>query len=98
MKALEDIIKLFPRDLQDLLRRMNLDFDKLQEIRLRVGCPLLLRYDGQEILVGTHETGQAHETGRGEQIIRCNAKDPLGGRTVTVQEIRETMEAVGRYF
>ena len=35
----EDVLKLFPGRLRDILGRANLDFDRLQEIRLRVNKP-----------------------------------------------------------
>lgn len=91
MKDLEEIIKIFPRNIQDVLRAISLDFEQLQEIRLRAGRPLLLQYKGQECWAGTNG-----------KWIAADRRTDLGHLQDSVcwissQEIRETMEAVGRY-
>ena len=40
------IQNLFASNVRQLLIDADLDYDKLYEIRLRVGRPLLLRYEG----------------------------------------------------
>lgn len=47
-KRVESILKILPVKLRDKILSEKLDFRRLQEIRLRAGQPLLLRYDGQE--------------------------------------------------
>lgn len=47
-KRVESILKILPVKLRDKILSEKLDFRRLQEIRLRAGQPLWLRYDGQE--------------------------------------------------
>lgn len=47
-KRIESVLKILPVKLRDKILSEKLDFRRLQEIRLRAGQPLLLRYDGQE--------------------------------------------------
>ena len=44
----QQIENLFAGNIRQLLMEANLDYDKLYEIRLRVGRPLFLTYDGGE--------------------------------------------------
>lgn len=44
----EDLLKIFAAPVRNLLERSSLDYDRLQEVRLRVQAPLLLRYDNAE--------------------------------------------------
>ena len=78
----EDVLKLFPGRLRDILGRANLDFDRLQEIRLRVNKPLILLYDGREVFLD----------GFGRQwSIRQK------GYTVTPEDISGTLEYISSY-
>ena len=85
MKEMDEILKLFPLSLRKLLGEM--DFGKLQEIRLRAFGPLLLQYEGQEWFVSRERglTAVKEMTGVTDAYI------------VEPREIRETLEAVGRY-
>ena len=42
-----EITGLFPRRLRQILESISLDFDQLEEVRLRCGQPVLLRVNGQ---------------------------------------------------
>ena len=50
--AEERILDILPREVRLLLCREALDFDYLQEIRLRANLPLLLIYRGEELFIG----------------------------------------------
>ena len=44
----QSIWKMFPDELRDLFRIVSLRQEKIQEIRLRIGCPVYVIEDGQE--------------------------------------------------
>lgn len=44
----EVILTILPHQLREVLKRENIDFQSIQEIRLRVGKPLILLYRGNE--------------------------------------------------
>ena len=50
----EQIENLFAGNIRQLLMEAQLDYDKLYEIRLRVGRPLFLTYDGGECFLRSH--------------------------------------------
>ena len=52
----EQIQNLFSGNIRQLLMEAELDYDKLYEIRLRVGRPLFLTYDGGECFLKRKET------------------------------------------
>lgn len=82
MKDRDDILHIFSRRIRGVLEQADLDFEELQEIRLRAEKPLFVRLRGEEYLLS--EQGD-RET------------DPEKAWKVPVREIRETMEFVGKY-
>lgn len=78
----EDVLKLFPAMIRDILGRAHLDFDRLQEIRLRVNKPLILLYDGREVFLDGF--GRQWSTGQ-------------KGYTVTPEDINGTLEYISSY-
>lgn len=82
MKDRDDILHLFSRRIREILERADLDFEELQEIRLRAEGPLFVRFRGEEYVLS--------EQGR-------IGKEPQNAWKVPVREIRETMEFVGKY-
>lgn len=78
----EELIRIFSLHIREILGRADLDFERLQEIRLRALRPLLVRYEGEECFLS--------EEGK---LLR----DSGGAWCVTPREIRETMEFVGKY-
>ena len=48
----QELWKVFPLNLRRVLSSMNIEFERLQEIRLRVREPLLIIYDNREFFVG----------------------------------------------
>lgn len=82
MKDKDEIIHFFPGHIREMLEQAEIDFEQLQEIRLRVHKPFLLRLVGGEYFL----------SGQGEVL-----KEPEGAWNVTQKELRETMELVGKY-
>lgn len=77
-----EIYTLLPAGLRDILKKAAPDQERLQEIRLRVGRPVLLRYDGREWALAA-----------GGEL--CVAADQ--GHIVTAEELRGTMECISGY-
>ena len=48
----EEIGKLFPKEVRNLLEKAELKQEYLQEIRLRINGPLLVVYRGEEYFLG----------------------------------------------
>lgn len=82
MNTKDDLIKIFSLKLRTILGKLIIDYDKLQEIRLRMNAPLLIIYGNQEFFV----TEDARLT-----------DNPSKGVTITKNEIRETMEYISNY-
>ena len=59
MDRKEEILKIFPKELRQVLSRIQAEFSEIQEIRLRAGQPLMMVCKGREYLVG--EKGQLLE-------------------------------------
>lgn len=51
MAGREEVLKIFPRDLRAVLGQVTVDFDRVQEIRMRTQKPLLLICGGREYAV-----------------------------------------------
>lgn len=47
----KEFLKIFSVNLRWVLERLNVDFEHLQEIRLRAECPLLITWNGKEYFV-----------------------------------------------
>lgn len=82
MNKKDELLKIFSIKLRTILSKINLDYDFLQEIRLRVNAPLLVIYDNKEFFV-TSES----ELSKGE----------ADAYIITKNEIRETMEYISNY-
>ncbi len=82
MDKQEEILRLFSLQIRGILKKLPLEYERLQEIRLRAGKPLLLRYDNQEYFV--EEAGSLNLETDKPYLIREN-------------EIRETMEYISNY-
>lgn len=54
----EEILDILPKDAGDLFMRCDLDFSLLQEIRMRVGQPLQILYQGQKWFLSRKGTRQ----------------------------------------
>ena len=78
----ESIRRIFSMNLRRIISCLNLDYDKLQEIRLRSNQPLIVLYDNHEYFV---------EEGRGLTFNQEKAY------IVKISEMKETMEYVSNY-
>lgn len=82
MNTKDELLKIFSVKLRTILGKARIDFQKLQEIRLRMNAPLLLIYENQEYFL-TEEAKMVH--------------NPLLAVIITKNEIRETMEYISNY-
>jgi stage III sporulation protein AA len=82
LKKKDELIKIFSYKVQEVLSKLEVDFEGLQEIRLRVDNPLIIQYRGQEYFI--------NQTGR----FCRNLEDAC---IIGKREIAETMEYVGNY-
>ena len=79
---MEELLRLFPIGLREVLRNSRLEKEKLQEIRLRINGPCMIRYENQEYFI--KEQGG----------ITTEAKSAY---VVCGKEIKEIMEFVSNY-
>ncbi len=82
MEKQEEILRLFSLEIRNILKKLPLKYEKLQEIRLRAGKPLLIYYDNREYFV--EESG----------VMRKESDKPY---LIREKEIRETMEYISNY-
>lgn len=82
MKIKDELLKIFSLKLRNILSKLRIDFEELQEIRLRIDCPLMINYGNREFFVSENSS---------------LVKDPSQGVPVTKNEIRETMEYISNY-
>ena len=78
----EDVLRLFPGTIREILKQAAWDADTLQEIRLRTGKPLILWQNGEEFFVSS-------------QGVLTRHRDMA--YLVKQEEIRTTMEYLGQY-
>lgn len=78
----EEITRIFSLHIREILKKADLDFARLQEIRLRALKPLAIHYEEREYFLG--EGGE-------------RTKDAKRAWLVSRQELRETMEFIGKY-
>lgn len=82
MNKKDELLKIFSIKLRTMLSKVEFDYDKLQEIRLRVNGPLIVIYDNKEYFV-TNES----------QLVE-NENDAYN---ILKNEIRETMEYISNF-
>ena len=82
MNKKEDFMKIFTSQIRTILSKLQIDFEQLQEIRLRIQSPLLILYQNKEFYVG--EDGTLGGNRENAYIISKN-------------EIKETMEYISNY-
>lgn len=59
----KQIINILSKDIKYVIERENINFEQLQEIRLRIGCPLILNISGKEYILSLYVTElQVRET------------------------------------
>lgn len=77
-----ELIKIFPPGLRKILEKVNVNYDDLQEIRLRVNMPLMMVCKNEEFMFSS-----------GGQLL----KNDTGAYVVTPEDIRQTMALVSNY-
>lgn len=82
MSKKEELLKIFSIRLRTLLSKVVMNYDLLQEIRLRADAPLIVRYDNKEYFISV----DSYLTNR-EQ----------GAYVITKAEVKETMEFISNY-
>ncbi len=82
MTKREEILKIVSINLRHILEKMDIDFDLLQEIRIRMLEPFILIYDGEEYFVSE----QGKLLLEAEQSYR-----------VTAIDIKETLEYISNF-
>jgi stage III sporulation protein AA len=82
MGTKDELLKIFSLKLRTVLGKLNIDYERLQEIRLRMNAPLLIIYSNKEAFI-TEDAGLVN--------------DPSKAIIVTKNEIRETMEYISNY-
>lgn len=82
MNQLDELLKIFSINLRTLLSKVDLDFELLQEIRLRVNAPLFLIYDNKEFFVS-------------DDSKLINKKE--NAFYINKNEIKETMEYISNF-
>lgn len=61
MEKLEGLLKVLPQELRESFRTLAAQYDKLQEIRLRVGRPVLVYLEGREYFLGAEGIGSINK-------------------------------------
>lgn len=51
MEKKDELIHIFSKNIREILNRMSVDFEEVQEIRLRVGAPLFVVYRSEEYCI-----------------------------------------------
>ncbi|WP_333649049.1 stage III sporulation protein AA [Lacrimispora sp.] len=82
MEKKDELIKIFSRNIREILNQVTVDFDEVQEIRLRVAAPLLMIYRNEEFYMTPKGT------------LSREVKDAY---TVSKNELKEMMEYMSSY-
>ncbi|MDF2907986.1 MAG: hypothetical protein K0R34_3307 [Herbinix sp.] len=82
MSTKDELLKILSLKLRTVFGKLTIDFDKLQEIRLRINAPLLVIYNNQESFISEEA-----------KLVNSPAKAVI----VTRNEVRETMEYISNY-
>lgn len=77
-----ELLKIFSIGLREVLGKLDIEYDKLQEIRLRVNEPLIVIYDNKEYFVNNN----------GDLIF-----DYEKALIVKLKDVRETLEFISNY-
>ena len=104
MAGREEVLKIFPKDLRRILGQVSLDFNEVQEIRMRTQRPLLIICGNREYMV--RADGSLVADGRADRRAGGPADgtaDRLAGRpadgiiTVSQGQMKETVEYMGSF-
>jgi len=78
----DELVKVFSKDVRMILKQVTVDFDQVQEIRMRVHAPLLMICNNREYYI----TPSGNLSKRAEEAY-----------LVSKQELKETMEHMSNY-
>ena len=82
MDKREELIKIFSKDIREILKQVTVDFEQVQEIRLRVHAPLLMIYSNREYYI----TREGNLSMRAEEAY-----------LVTRDALKETLDYMSSY-
>lgn len=82
MDKKDELIKIFSKDIREIIRRLQVDFEQVQEIHLRVRAPLLIVCNNQEYYISVDGN-----------LSKCVDNSYL----VTREDLRDTMESMSHY-
>lgn len=82
MKKIDELLKIFSLKVRNILAKLDIDYELLQEVRLRVNSPLFIIYDNQEFYI--NKEGELNKTIENAFISDRN-------------EIKETMEYISNF-
>lgn len=82
MKTKGELLNIFSLELRSILGKLQIDFEKLQEIRLRINCPLIINYTNREYFVSENS-----------KLVNL----PSQAIIITKNDIKETMEYISNY-
>ena len=89
MKCADGFFKIFSLPVRRILQKANLNFGELQEIRMRINSPLMIRQRGKEY--------KLTEEGK---LLRCNGNEQYEKENIHYVdrcELMETMEYIAGY-
>ena len=86
-----EITGLFPGRMRRMLEDISLDFDQLEEVRLRCGQPVLLRVCGREM--GIDENGKLVDLCEG--LFKQDKWKKL--ENINEKELKDTLEIMGGF-
>lgn len=78
----EELIRIFSKDIRNILRQVSADFEEVQEIRMRVQAPLLMIQNNREFYI----TPEGKLSRNSEDAFRVSKKD-----------LKETLEYMSDY-
>ena len=82
MDKKDELVKIFSKDIREIIKRLQVDFEHVQEIHLRVYAPLLIVYSNQEYYISA----------KGALCKRVE-----DSYLVTKEDLRDTMESMSHY-
>lgn len=82
MKEGREVFQILPLNIRNILQQFQLDMNRMQEIRLRIGQPVLIRYGYQEYFLSER---------RGLSVTR------EGAHIFTKEELRQAVEYISGY-
>lgn len=86
MDKRESYFSLLPHNIREILVHCTLDFEKLQEIRLRCNMPIIIEYDNREYFLSKNKIEDSDKVFSTDCVIHIHEK-----------ELRQTIDYVSNY-